>query len=298
MKDVRLSYLGFEVSDLEAWARFLRDLVGMEVLEESGGLVARMDEHARRLILREGPRDDLIFCGWEAADEAEYAAGRDRLKKFGFEVAEGRAEAAQLRGVRRFTPFSGPEGVPYEIAWGAEAAAEPFRSSRLSGGFVTGDAGLGHVVFLTQSLRQSEDLLCAVLGARLSDNIVTKIGEMPLQLAFLHTNPRHHSVAFGELPIQFPKRLQHFMLEYSDLADVGLAYERMLAADVPIAQHLGLHPNDRMLSFYCRTPSGFELELGWGGVRIDDAAWTPVTYDRLSVWGHHRSVAGHAGAAQ
>ena len=49
---------------------------------------------------------------------------------------------------------------------------------------------------------------------------------------------------------------------------------------------LGRHPNDLMTSFYVRTPSGFDLEYGAGGVTVDDAAWETETYDALSIWGH------------
>ncbi|MFD0567797.1 hypothetical protein ACFQ2M_41870 [Kitasatospora saccharophila] len=39
-----------------------------------------------------------------------------------------------------------------------------------------------------------------------------------------------------------------------------------------------MHPNDHMFSFYVRTPSGFSVEYGWGGLLIDDATWY---HDRL-----------------
>jgi hypothetical protein len=42
-----------------------------------------------------------------------------------------------------------------------------------------------------------------------------------------------------------------------------------------------------MFSFYAKTPSGFQFELGWGGREVDDATWEPTTYDRISEWGHH-----------
>ena len=52
-------------------------------------------------------------------------------------------------------------------------------------------------------------------------------------------------------------------------------------------QTLGRHPNDGMCSFYAKTPSGFQFELGWGGREVDDATWAPTTYDHISEWGHH-----------
>ena len=60
------------------------------------------------------------------------------------------------------------------------------------------------------------------------------------------------------------------MLEYQDMCDVGAAFDRARAADVPIVLELGHHPNDQMFSFYMRTPSGFGLELGYGGIVIDE----------------------------
>src|SRR5262249_24898508 len=64
------------------------------------------------------------------------------------------------------------------------------------------------------------------------------------------------------------------------------AYDRCLTAGIPIANTLGVHPNDRMFSFYARTPSGFDVEFGHGGRKIDDATWKVEQYDRASVWGH------------
>jgi hypothetical protein len=49
---------------------------------------------------------------------------------------------------------------------------------------------------------------------------------------------------------------------------------------------LGRHSNDQMVSFYMSTPSGFEVEYGWGGRLIDDATWQVQRHDRGTLWGH------------
>lgn len=50
---------------------------------------------------------------------------------------------------------------------------------------------------------------------------------------------------------------------------------------------LGMHPNDRMFSFYAKSPSGFTVEYGTGGYLIkDEQAWESATYDSISLWGH------------
>ena len=42
--------------------------------------------------------------------------------------------------------------------------------------------------------------------------------------------------------------------------------ERAQAAQVPVTATLGRHTNDRMVSFYVRTPAGFEVEFGFGAI--------------------------------
>jgi hypothetical protein len=41
-----------------------------------------------------------------------------------------------------------------------------------------------------------------------------------------------------------------------------------------------------MVSFYVMTPSGFEVEYGWGGRLIDDAVWQVVRHRNGNIWGH------------
>jgi hypothetical protein len=78
------------------------------------------------------------------------------------------------------------------------------------------------------------------------------------------------------------------MLEARSIDDVGLAFDRTLRSGAKIIQTLGRHPNDRMFSFYAKTPSGFQFEFGWGGRIVDDSVWEPTTYDCISEWGHRR----------
>jgi extradiol dioxygenase len=47
---------------------------------------------------------------------------------------------------------------------------------------------------------------------------------------------------------------------------------------VPIARGLGRHTNDHMVPFHLRTPSGFEVEYGWG--------WQVQHHTQGSIWGH------------
>lgn len=283
-----VAYLGFEVSDRAAWARFA-DVIGLGV-EQAGTLTClRVDDVARRIQLLDGPRDDLVYMGWEAADARAFDGLCERLVTLGVPHAAGDAAAAALRGVERYVAFDDPDGLPLEVALGVARAATPFESKLMPGGFVTGDCGLGHIAANCTDLAASSAFLCNVLGARISDYIRHPVAPgLTVDCAFLHTNPRHHSLAYARAPggAKGAKRLHHFMLEARALEDVGRAYDRVRAAGFGIPMQLGQHPNDRMLSFYVETPSGFALEVGHGGVRVDDADWQVADYDNFSLWGH------------
>jgi len=105
-------------------------------------------------------------------------------------------------------------------------------------------------------------------------------------MEFFHCNPRHHTLAL--IPLPLPKRLHHVMLQVPTLDAVGFALERAEAAKAPITSTLGRHTNDRMVSFYARTPAGFEVEFGFGALEVDDATWRVTRHDKPSSWGHKR----------
>ncbi len=284
----RLGYLGFEVSDLSAWERFAVDILGAAVSERGadGSLALRIDDQAQRVVLHPGPKDDLAYVGFEVADERALQQLSGRLSKAGFFTSSAGDEIARARRVASVYQLEDPNGVPVELFHGPEQASQPFRSTRVPSGFVTGNEGLGHVVLGTMDAEATEKFYCELLGMRLSDRIETEPAPgFTLRITFLHANPRHHTVAFAAAPL--PKRIHHFMLEVGAMDDVGHAYDRALKAGVPITRTLGRHPNDLMFSFYVQTPSGFEVEVGWGGRKVDETNWQVGHYDRMSTWGHH-----------
>jgi len=284
----RLGYLGFEVSDLPAWERFAVDVLGLVVSERraDGSLALRMDDQAQRIVLSPGTCDDLVYVGFEVEHETSLQQLSESLTKAGFVTTKASSEVARARRVSCLHQLEDPNGVPVELFCGPDRLAEPFRSPLVPSGFVTGNEGLGHVVFGTTDPQAMERFYCELLGMRLSDRIETELAPgFSLLITFLHVNPRHHTVAFAATPL--PKRIHHFMLEVVAMDDVGHAYDRALKAGVSIARTLGRHPNDHMFSFYAQTPSGFEVEFGWGGRKVDDTNWQVGHYDRMSTWGHH-----------
>lgn len=265
-----LGYLGLEVRDLAAWRDFALRVLGAQVIGEDG-LRIRLDDQPYRLWIDEGPADDLAFLGWRGTIE-----GLDAIED---------AQLATVRGVDQLFRFTDPAGIPSELYTGLHPADSPFESRRIREGFVTGDQGLGHVAVTSPSREEGERFYGEVLGMHLRDRIVATLGAYEVDLAFFGVNSRHHSIAVGG---PLPKRLHHLMIQVASLDDLGRAYDRASRAGC-LATTLGRHPNDQMVSFYVTTPSGFQLELGWGGVAVDVETWEPTTHNCIALWGHRPS---------
>lgn len=282
-----LGYVGIEASDLAKWERFGVDLLGMQLASRGDDqLSLRMDDKAHRWIIVAGNADDLAFTGFGCATDADLDAIVARLRAAGTEVAEPDAQLAAARRVRRIAVTADPLGNRVELYVGLADGETPFASSRLVSNFVTGAAGAGHQVLMQRGMdRQVLVDWYGMLGFRLTDVIDEEMAPgIVASVAFLHCNGRHHTLALANMP--FPKRMHHFMIEAAEMSDVGLAYDRCMDAKQPFEMTLGMHPNDRMFSFYVRTPSGFNIEFGWGGLMIDEATWTVQHLDKLSTWGH------------
>jgi 2,3-dihydroxybiphenyl 1,2-dioxygenase len=291
----RLGYIGIEAPDPVEWATFFADVVGLMPADRSanGDIGFRLDDHAQRFLVKKGAADDVAFVGWEVKDSVALANMRARLEAEGVSVSIGDEELAADRGVESIFFFDDPNDIRTEIYWGPNIAEQPFHAPLNPEGFVTGDCGLGHVVFGVKDWRETFDFYTGPMGLRLSDNIKAEpVPGIDVQVTFLHANPRHHSYAFVVPPVPFPKKLQHFMIEAREMSAVGRAFDRFRDSDVPIAMTLGHHPNDQAFSFYGKAPNGIEIEFGWGALRIEsDDEWQPRTYSQLSDWGHRPPAA-------
>ena len=286
----QLGYLGLGVSDLAAWQHYAATVLGLEALppEPDGSLLLRMDEHQYRFILTPSALDDLNLIGWEVRDERALAALAVRLRAAGVAVHTGDAPLRERRRVVDIIQFTDPNGIRSEAYCGPLLnRAQPFQCPRVLSGFVAGEQGLGHITMTVDSLEASLHFYREVLGLRMSDWIRPQPERgvvSSVNLAFLHCNSRHHSLAFLEMKL--PKRLHHFMLQVNDLDDVGNTYYLCQRNAVPIDLSLGRHTNDQMLSFYMKSPSGFDVEFGWGAIEIDEDTWTVQLHTNGSSWGH------------
>jgi 2,3-dihydroxybiphenyl 1,2-dioxygenase len=275
-----LGYLGVGTAKLDDWTSLATHRLGMEAVDRGGGTRAfRMDDRKQRLVLDGALPEGTQYFGWEVEDAHALDALAGRLERAGVAVQREGAALADQRFVGGLISFRDPAGNRLEAFHGAAVADEPFRPSRLISGFRAGPLGMGHVLVTVQDMTASLAFYRDLLGFRISDYSLA-----PLKAYFLHVNPRHHSIALVEAPVN---SLNHLMVELYSLDDVGQGYDLALRDRDNIVATLGRHSNDLMTSFYVRTPSEFFVEYGWGGRDVDDATWQPKQLSTLaSFWGH------------
>lgn len=294
-----LGYLRVEATDLPAWRDFGVKVLGM--VEGRGpdpsAVYLRMDDLPARIVVVPGARDRLAASGWELSSPHALARLAGILEASGIGFKAAGADELAARRVAEMISVDDPAGNRLEFFCGAALDRRPAISPYATT-FVTGDQGMGHVVLPAFDDEATLRFWVDVLGFRLRDSMLldpAMVGlppsDKPLWMRFLGCGPRHHSVALA--PIPAPTGLVHLMTETASIDDVGRAIDRCARNKAPMVSTLGRHANDDMISFYVRTPSGFDIEYGTAGLTVDDATWVARQTTAHSVWGHRFAAGGH-----
>ena len=291
-----LGYIIAKTRDLPSWAAFARNVLG--VMSTPSGrddvLLFRVDDRPFRIWVEAGDADAFVMPGWEFQTEAEMDAAIQRLRDAGHKVEILDVMTTRARHVAKLARAVDPQGHPFEIFYGRFLDYVPFVSPVGVSGFVTGlngEMGLGHVVLTAPKFEETYKFYKELLGFGDTDfGRFYLAGGGPddkgVSFAFMHAqNARHHSLALGELP-ESPNGAVHIMLEVNTIDDVGRAFDRAKKHGAHISASMGKHVNDKMISFYVRSPSGFDIEYGYQGLQIDPATWVPTTSIAVSDWGH------------
>ncbi|MEV0342664.1 VOC family protein [Nocardia sp. NPDC050713] len=289
---VHLGYIAVQSQRLTDWDRFGALAIGMHVDRlDANALRFRLDDRSCRFLIERGPAEDVTALGWQIDDHETFDRIIARVADRGVPIEEGTADEAALRGVERLWRFPGPKGVATEIFTAAVTTPEPLRM--LSSGWVTGEAGMGHVAIVSREPESLRGYYHTVFDSRLSDYIDENVSGLMMKIRFLRVNERHHSIAIANVrgvkidPIR--TRVQHINIQSATLDDMLASFQRVTDLGFRMAWSVGQHTNDRELSYYCVTPSGFELEVGWNPIVITperEATWEPSTYQGISIWGH------------
>ncbi|MBJ8347242.1 VOC family protein [Antrihabitans sp. YC2-6] len=287
--NVHLGYVVIDTQKFGEWRRFGKEAIGMHLDElDATTMRFRLDDRQCRFLVQRGSAEDVTAIGWHLDDHEAFDRIVARVTQHGVPVTEGTAEEAALRGVERLLRFPGPKGLTQEIFTTATIDPTPLRMHTRE--FVTGAAGMGHVALTSTKPSLLRGYYNTVFDARLSDYIDESFGGIKLRIRFLRVNERHHSVAIAsvqQLPVDFSRtRVQHLNIQVAEVDDMLQSFERVTELGFGMRMTVGQHTNDRELSYYAKTPSGFDWEVGWNPITVDESTWEPNGHKGISTWGH------------
>lgn len=286
MSVAALGYMAINTGHMEQWHHILSDILGLQLRESrAASRDYKLDEWHHRLTLCASEEEGIAVVGWQLADEPALDAMAARLTAAGVKVAPGSAALCAERKVTKLYSFIDPAStMASEIFFGPLIDSTPFSPAKGISGYVTGEHGLGHVVYFVDNYAESHRFYTEVMGFKTSDFIIWDGGEK--DATFYHCNPRHHSLAimppFDDIPAG---TFNHLMLQAASINDVGVAYDQVRDEGIPLIMDFGKHTNDLTESFYMVTPSGFGLEYGCNSCTIGPD-WLVRTFDAPMLWGH------------
>jgi 3,4-dihydroxy-9,10-secoandrosta-1,3,5(10)-triene-9,17-dione 4,5-dioxygenase len=299
-----LGYVGFTTPDPSVWMSFGTEVLGMMparalpgepegaqmglgIGAESAGtgvgpdgsVYLKMDDYQWRIGVHPGETSGIAYIGFEVAEDVALAKAVAEVAEAGTPIAWGTEEEAASRGVQRLAWMTDPSGNRVELF--CEAVHDRHFVSPTESEFLTGELGMGHLLMMVPDIDASLEFYRGVLGLRRSDFICPFPG---ISLHFLRCTPRHHSIGLAHLgPVS---GVHHLMVEMTTIDGVGAALDRAMDAGYTITKTLGRHLNDRMVSFYLKDPLGFDVEVGYDGLLVDDATWTDRQASGGEPWGH------------
>lgn len=286
----QLGYVGINSASVPTWRR-LGEHMGVEFTELDGDdLGMRLDsDRAARVFVHSAAADGIAYAGWEVAGPVPFRETVERIRDRGVAV-ELRNDLAVLRGAEEVATFVDPDGNPSELYWGMSTAIRTQFVSPRGVDFAVGEMGMGHLTIGVKDANATFEFYTEVLGMKLSE--IADVGAG--RVTFLRCNPRHHSLAFAQLPRGMSKVL-HVAIEVTELDALGGIRDRLLDDEFPIIRDLGRHPTDGVISMYVGASKAFDIELGWGSILVNDDTWERDRYNRVGwSWGHRDRTTGPA----
>jgi 3,4-dihydroxy-9,10-secoandrosta-1,3,5(10)-triene-9,17-dione 4,5-dioxygenase len=292
MNICQLGYVVIQHEDLTPWANYAQNVLGMATSQPNNEtLHIKMDERPYRFLVQKGASNVYLASGWELPGKNEFDAALKELDDQKVSYTHGDQALADIRMVQELVYLNDPSGNRHELFWGHKSDFARFVSPVGVSKFLTEASGMGHTVLPAPKFDETLAFITKILGFEISDifNFKPDPSAPAIPIYFLHCkNSRHHSLALAAFDV--PSKCVHVMVEVETMAEVGYAMDRMNKYDTKLSATLGQHTNDRMISFYMKTPTGFDIEYGYGGLELDWKDHSIHEFTTVSLWGHDFSV--------
>ena len=236
-------------------------------------LALRTDAHARRLIVRKSAKEDIAL-GWQVDGDAALKTilGAARRAQDRGRGGRGRGGGAARR--REVLALSRARSVRRSNCSSSPRSRRPRKRSVSA--FVTGERGLGHVAITTRKPEAMIAFWREIFDAKISDFIEDRICGVDLQfhLSARQSAPsldRRRRDARDSRWTRSRRKSSISKCRRRRLTTSAQPTAAVARLGFKIAMAVGQHPNDRDVSFYAVTPSGFYFELGWSSEGDEDS---------------------------
>jgi 2,3-dihydroxy-p-cumate/2,3-dihydroxybenzoate 3,4-dioxygenase len=279
LRDIRYVRLG--TRDLDAAARFARDILGLEPAGcDTGARYFKSDGRDHTLVFLKGdPRDHATAFELESA--AALDAAGEVLEGLERDVRSGTKDGCAQRRVEAYLSFMDPSGNRIELVVRPHHSGREYFPQRAAG--IT---GFSHIGLRTTDPVRDEAFWTQVMNARVSD----RIGPAPL----LRIDEVHHRMAL--FPSTYPG-VQHVNHQVKGIDDLMRSYYFLREQGVRIVFGPGRHPTSGAMFLYFEGPDGMVYEYS-SGVRLikpeEEAGYRPRQFpfepSSFCMWGSRPDI--------
>jgi catechol 2,3 dioxygenase len=274
--------------DLERSLWFFRDLLGMEVVAQDGGVAylrgyQELVHHSLALTQQEEAR--VNGYGFRVKRKQDVELFHKQLEDQGVQTVELAAghEAGRGEAVRFLVPGS---EHPFELYYDMEkpVADESIRSKILSNSSRRRGLGvrrLDHINLQTSAatVNQAEGWLQSELGFKRRE--FARLPQAPdiILASWLSVTPQVHDVAIGVAAEDQPGQFHHVAFNVENFHDILTAADQIRDLDIAYGHGPGKHGIGQAMYLYIHDPgSGHRIELYSGGYLIFDPAWEALEW--------------------
>jgi 2,3-dihydroxy-p-cumate/2,3-dihydroxybenzoate 3,4-dioxygenase len=248
----KIGYVALNVTDVQKSTEFYDKVVGLQHVEENekGLSFFRCSNDHHNIILYPSAESGIKRVGFQMENDQELEKAYQVFVKNGLNPREvPKAELKELRQGRSFRIVEPNTGLELEFYSKMMHMIKNFVPTH------TKIQRLGHVVLNVVDVDSTIKFFEENLNFIVSDHL----GENAWLRCF--PNPYHHSFALIK---NTENKLHHVNFMVEDIDDIGIARNRILNGEVPIAFGPGRHEPSESIFFYFLDPDGMTMEYSFG----------------------------------
>ncbi|MEH7130989.1 VOC family protein [Neobacillus drentensis] len=248
----KIGYVALNVSDIEKSTEFYEKVVGLQFVEtnENGLSFFRCSNDHHNVVLYPASESGIKRVGFQMENDKQLETAYNEFVKNGLEPKEvSDLERKELKQGRTFRIVEPNTGLVLEFYSKMMHMIKDFVPTH------TKIQRLGHVVLNVVDVDSTLKFFTEKLNFIVSDHL----GDNAWMRCF--PNPYHHSFA---LISNKETKLHHVNFMVENIDDIGIARNRILNGDVPIAFGPGRHEPSESIFFYFLDPDGMTLEYSFG----------------------------------